>query len=129
MALQIRNQFGQIDLASIDPAAVAELSDAAQAKLATLISAVETREAAQDRHSKAKLAVVEAEAEQAAALQAHKDASDPFPFVPPDPERYGTQADYNSALQEARQMHERSVREHRGREAHLAAIAAYTPAN
>lgn len=127
MALQIRNQFGQIDLASVDPAAVAQLSDAAQVRLATLFSAVETREAAQDRHSKAKLAIVAAETEQAAALQAHQDASDPFPFVPPDIEKYGTQASYNSALQEARTMHERSVREHRAREAHLAAIAAYTP--
>jgi hypothetical protein len=128
MAFQIRDQFGQISLASIDPAAVAELSDAAQAKLATLMDAVQAREAAQDRHSKAKLAVVAAETEQAAALQAHKDASDPFPFIPPGIESYGSQAEYNIAFQEARTVHERSVREHRGREAHLAAIAAYTPA-
>jgi len=129
MALQIRNQYGQIDIASIDPAAVADLSDAAQAKLSTLIDAVQTREAATDRHAKAKAAVVAPEAEQVAAMQAHRDASDPFPFVPPDIAKYGTQAEYNSGLQEARQMHDNRVREHRAREAHLAAIAAYTPAN
>jgi len=38
-------------------------------------------------------------------------------FVPPDINKYGTQADYNSAMQEARQMHDKSVREHRAREA------------
>jgi len=79
-ALALRNKYGQIDLASIDPAAVAELSDLAQVKLAALIDAVQSREAATDRHLKAKAAVVDAEREQAEALQAHKDASDPFPF-------------------------------------------------
>lgn len=129
MALQLRNQFGQIDLASIDPVAVAELSDAAQIKLAALIDAVQAREAATERHAKAKAAVLDAETEQAAALQAHRYASDPFPFVPPDIEKFSTQADYDAAFREARQMHDNSVREHRARQAHLAAIAAYTPAN
>lgn len=128
MALQLRNQFGQIDIASIDPVAVADLSDAAQVKLSALIDAVQSREAAQLRHSKAIAAKVAAEKEQAEALQAHRDGSDPFPFVPPDPEKYGTHADYEAACVEARQMHDHSVREVLARRAHLAAIAAYKPA-
>jgi hypothetical protein len=128
MALQLRNQFGQIDIASIDPAAVADLSDAAQVKLSALIDCVQSREAAQRRNSNAIAAKADAEKEQAEALQAHRDASDPFPFVPPDIERYGTKAEYDAACVEARQLHDNSVREVLGRRAHLAAIAAYIPA-
>src|ERR1700722_12789900 len=125
MALQLRNQFGQLDIASIDPVAVADLSDAAQVKLSALIDAVQSREAAQLRYSKAIAGKVAAEKEQTEALQAHRDASDPFPFVPPDPEKYGTHADYDAACVEARRQHDNSVREVLGRRAHLDAIRSY----
>jgi hypothetical protein len=126
--LQLRNQFGQIDIAAIDSAAVAELSDTAQAKLATLIDCVQTHEAATDRHLKAKAAVIDAEREQNAAYAANRDASDPFPFVPPDTASYADRASYNIALQAARQQHDTRVREQRADEARRAAIKAYVPA-
>jgi hypothetical protein len=124
-SLQLRNQFGQLDLTVIDPDMVAELSDSAQVKLAALIAANDARVAAQDRYAKAVIGVREAQEEQAAALEAHKDASDPFPFVPPSVENFATQAAYDAALREARERHDLRVRQVRQREAHLAAIAAY----
>jgi len=124
-SLQLRDQFGQISLASIDPSAVAELSDTAQEKLAHLIKANDERVAAQERFANAVRAVKSAEEEQAAALAAHREASDPFPFKAPSVENYGTKAAYDAALQEARQMHDNRVRAFREREAHLRAIASY----
>jgi len=129
MALQLRNQYGQIDLSVIDPAAVAEISDSAQEKLARLIKANDERHAAQERYSAAVRAVKAAEQEQADAVAAHREASDPFPFNAPRVENFGTKAAYDAAMQEARQMHDNRVREYRGREAHLAAIAAFNLSN
>jgi hypothetical protein len=80
MALEIRNQFGQLSVAAIDPAEVAKLSDDQQAKLATLITAVENREAAADRFNKAVLGVRLATTEQEEALAAHHAANPPLSF-------------------------------------------------
>ena len=123
--LQLRNAYGQIDIASIDPLAVSELSDSAQAKLASLISAVEARSAAQERFNRAVIALREAQTEQGAALEAHKTASDPFPFNAPKVEDYGTRQKYDEAMQHARQQHEIRVRSYRENEARKAVVAAY----
>jgi hypothetical protein len=76
------NSSAQIDLSVIDPAEVAKLDDNQQIKLASLISAVQAREAAQVRFTSAVVAVGEASQEQVSAMEAHIAASDPFPFVP-----------------------------------------------
>jgi hypothetical protein len=125
MALALRNQFGQIDLSVIDPLAVAEISDTAQERLAALIVANDARVAARERHNAAVRAVKAAEEEQAAAIAAHREASDPFPFKAPDVANYGTKAAYDAALQEARAQHDTRVRAYRANEARKAAIAAY----
>jgi hypothetical protein len=129
MALQLRNVYGQIDIAAIDPAAVAELSDAAQIKLAALIDAVTAHDAAKERFAKAKSSLVAAEKQQAFALAAHQTASDPFPFNPPDPARYGSKAEYDAAVSEKRRMHDQAVRETLSLREHRRAVAAYVPSN
>jgi hypothetical protein len=125
MALQLRNQFGQLDISVIDPAEVAKLSDDQQAKLAPLITAVKNREGANERYLNAVRARRDAEAEQVSAIDAHKAASEPFPFVPPKAENYGTKEDFDKAMDQARYQHDLRVREHRQAEALAASIAAY----
>lgn len=78
--LQIRNQFGQLDISVIDPVAVAGLSEPAQVLLKTLIDAVENRQRAQDRHNKAMAALHEATHDQALALAEHAKANPPQTF-------------------------------------------------
>lgn len=78
--IALHNQFGQIALDVIDPREVAKLSDAQQKCLAVLISAVQEREAAQERFTKAVLATREATFEQEAAMAAHVEANPPMTF-------------------------------------------------
>jgi len=125
MALALRNQYGQIDLAAISPDAVAELSDTAQEKLALLITANDARVAAQERYNRAVIGVREAQEEQAAALEAHRTASDPFPFKAPSIENYATKVAYDAAMVEARQQHDTRVRAYREAEERKRTIAAY----
>lgn len=128
-SLELRNKYGQIDLAAIDPAAVAELSDAAQSKLATLIDAVQTHDAAQVRRWEAVAAVRDAEIEQQAAMRANQEASDPFPFHPPDMARYDSKEKFDAAMIAAREMHANSVREFRAGRERRRAAASYVPQN
>jgi hypothetical protein len=124
--IQLHNQLGQIDLSVIDPAEVAALDDGQQKLLAVLVSAVQDREAAQARYTSAVLAKREASAEQVAALAAHSEASDPFPFtVPADIEAITDKSKREAALREAREQHEGRVRAHRQDAARKASIAAY----
>jgi hypothetical protein len=125
MALALRNQFGQLDISVIDPAEVAKLNDDQQVKLASLVTAVETREAANTRYLNAVRVRRGAEAEQTAALDEHKAASEPFPFVGPKAEDYSTKAQFDAAMEQARYQHDLRVREHRQAEARAASIAAY----
>jgi hypothetical protein len=78
--LQLRNQFGQLDISVIDPVAVSELSDLQQHLLARLITAVEDRQAAQERFNSAVLAVRLAAQEQEVALEEHRAANPPQTF-------------------------------------------------
>ena len=128
-SLTLRDQFGQISLAAIDPFAVAEMSDSAQVKLAALIKTNDALVAARERHNRAVIGQREAQAEQVAAHEAHRIASDPFPFHAPNVENFGTQREYDAALAEARQMHDSRVREYRAREAHKSAISAFNLSN
>ncbi|WMT75072.1 hypothetical protein [Bradyrhizobium sp. Ash2021] len=77
MTLQLHNHFGVLDLSVIDPKAVSELDDQQQALLASLISAVQNREAAQARYAKAIKTLQDATAEQIAAMEAHITANPP----------------------------------------------------
>ncbi|SDI54506.1 hypothetical protein SAMN05444171_4082 [Bradyrhizobium lablabi] len=79
--LEIRNQFGVIDLAVIDPDEVAKLTDPQQEKLSTLCTAVKRREAAQERLFAAVRAVNVATIEQTNALAAHQRANPPPSFM------------------------------------------------
>ena len=76
--LQLRNQFGQLDISVIDPVAVSELSDPQQKLLASLITAVDDRQAAQERFNSAVLAVRLATQEH--ALEEHRVANPPQTF-------------------------------------------------
>lgn len=78
--LQLRNQYGQLDISVIDMAAVSELSDLQQKLLASLIKAVEDRQAAQERLNSAVLAVRLATQEQETALEEHRTANPPQTF-------------------------------------------------
>lgn len=78
--MEIRNQFGQIDLSAIDPTEVSKLSDEAQLALSKLISSVQDREAAQQRFNSAVLAVRLATQEQMDALAAHQVGNPPMSF-------------------------------------------------
>jgi hypothetical protein len=75
--IQLHNQYGQIDLSIIDPNEVAELSDEGQLVLSLLISAVQDRQAAQQRFNSATLALREAAREQEDAMAAHIAANPP----------------------------------------------------
>lgn len=126
MALQLRNQFGVLDVSVIDPAEVALMSDAQQTALSVVVTAVESREAAAERVNRAVIAVRDATAEQLAAHAAHVEASQPFPFkVPPEIEQMTDPRQRASAMAEARERHNQRVREHRQAEARAASIAAY----
>lgn len=78
--LQLRNQYGQLDISVIDPAAVSELTNTAQQLLASLITAVEDRQAAQERFNSAVLAVRLATQEQETALEEHRATNPPQTF-------------------------------------------------
>jgi hypothetical protein len=69
--LEIYNSLGQVDLSVVDPAAVAEMSDAAQQAFSIFIAKVAAREAASARYVLAVKALNDAGAEQHAALAEH----------------------------------------------------------
>lgn len=125
MVLQIYNSHGQIDIGQIDPAAVATMSEPQQMALSVLIDAVKAREAAHARYSLAIKTADAARIEQSEALAAHIEAQQPFPFVAPKAENYGTKAAHDAAVREAREAHDLRVREHREIEARKASIAAF----
>jgi predicted nuclease with RNAse H fold len=77
MALNLFNSAAQIDIAEIDPDEVSKLDDNAQAKLASLISAVHARESATDRMLAAQAAVIDCTQEQIEALAEHIKANSP----------------------------------------------------
>jgi hypothetical protein len=123
--IALHNSLGQIDLSVIDPAEVANLDDNQQERLATLISAVQAREAAQIRCNSAVIAVGEASHEQTEALAAHIVASDPFPFSTAKIEaQLGRQLNAGE-MQAARTDHEGRVRAYKEDAARKANIAAY----
>lgn len=124
--IKLHDKFGVINLAEIDPTEIEKLNDAQQALLATLFDKVRAREAAQTRYSEAVIRVSTATQEQIDAHAAHIEASQPFPFVLPKEIEGMTDAKARaSATAEARENHDRRVRQHREADARKAAIAAY----
>lgn len=76
--LNLFNAKAQIDIAAIDPGEIEKLPENNRKLLFLLLSSVQDREAAQVRYTKAVVAVDEATAEQAAAMEAHV-AANPAP--------------------------------------------------
>jgi len=79
--MNLFNQYGVIDLAAIDPAEVALLDDNQQKLLASLMTAVEAREAAALRVTNAVRAVGTATQEQIDAMAAHVAVNPPPTFA------------------------------------------------
>jgi hypothetical protein len=92
--ITLRNQYGALDLSVVDPAEVAKLDDNQQKLLASLISAMQDREAAQDRYAKAVKAVHDATTDQHDALEAHTAANPP---LTPQQAQQAAIAAYNSS--------------------------------
>jgi hypothetical protein len=77
MAINFHDKLGRPDLALIDPAEVAKLSDEEQAILAIVVEAIQNREAAHERLRIAKEKVREAQRVEAEKFAAHQIANPP----------------------------------------------------
>lgn len=123
--IEFRNSSGALDFARITPEIISALDEPRQQSLLALMKAAETKDAAVARKNAATKRVYDAIADEEVKRVAHEDASSPIPFVAPKIENFGTKAQFDAAMHEARTNHALRVRALREADARKAAIDAY----
>ena len=127
MSIEWLDQYGNISVDKIDPAALDALDAPRSVALLSLIDASAAKTIAGERVAATRKRMLDAVANEAIALQAHEDASMVIPFTTAKIEAQLGRPLSAGEMQEARRAHGVRCREVLASRERLAASAAYVP--